>query len=99
LLIDFLQHHRHGALRHLVFEGWNAEHPLRAIRFGDVCSADRRRPIASRLDAFQEVQKVGLQVHFVVCRCDAVDAGSTILAGQPIGLQHPIQIDDVVERA
>jgi len=42
-------------------------------------------------------QKVGLQVHFVVCRCDAVDAGSTILAGQPIGLQHPIQIDDVVE--
>jgi hypothetical protein len=38
-------------------------------------------------------------VHFVVRRRDAVDAGSTILAGQLVGLHHPIQIDDVVERA
>jgi putative ABC transport system substrate-binding protein len=28
LFIDFFQHHCHGALRHLVFEGWNAEWPL-----------------------------------------------------------------------
>ncbi len=47
----------------------------------------------------QKVQKIGLQVHLVIRRRDAVDAGSTILAGQPIGLHHPIQIDDVVERA
>ena len=32
-------------------------------------------------------------------RRDAVDAGSAVLAGQPVGLPHPIQIDDVVERA
>jgi len=37
--------------------------------------------------------------NFVVRRRDAVDAGSTILAGQLVGLHHPIQIDDVVERA
>ena len=98
LFVDVFQHHGHSGLRHLVFEGWNAEHPLRAVRLRDVCSADRRRVIAARLDALQEVQKIGLQVHFVVRRCDAVDAGSTILAGQPIGLLHPVQIDDVVER-
>jgi len=78
---------------------WNAKHPLRAVRFRDVGPADRRRTVAAGLDAFQEVQKIGLQVHFIVCRGDAVDAGSTVPAGQPIGLQHPIQIDDVVERA
>jgi hypothetical protein len=47
----------------------------------------------------EEVQKVGLQVYFVVYRGDAVDAGGSIPAGQPIGPQHPIQIDDVVELA
>ena len=51
------------------------------------------------LDAIQKVQKIGLQVHLVIRRRDAVDAVSTILAGQSIGLHHPIQIDDVVERA
>ena len=38
------------------------------------------------------------QVHVIICRRNAVDAGSTVLAGQPIGLFHPVQIDDVVER-
>src|SRR5208337_1119660 len=55
-------HHRDGALRHLVLEGWNAEHPLRAIRFWDVRPADRRRAIAAGLDAFEKVQQIGLQV-------------------------------------
>ena len=99
LFVDRLQHHRHGALRHLVLEGWNAEHPLRAIRFRDVRPADRRRAIATGLDAFEKVQQVGLQVRLIILRRDAVDAGSAVLAGQPKGLPHPIQIDDVVERA
>ena len=38
------------------------------------------------------------QVHVIICRRNAVDAGSTVLAGQAIGLFHPVQIDDVVER-
>src|SRR5271165_7210911 len=77
----------------------NAEHPLRAVRFWDVRPADRRRAIATGLDAFEKVQQVGLQVRLIVLRRDAVDAGSAVLAGQPVGLPHPIQIDDVVERA
>jgi len=52
--------------------------------------------IAARLDALQEVQKIGLEVRLVVCRCDTVDAGSAVLAGEPVGLQHPIQVDDMV---
>src|SRR5271166_5472802 len=43
--------------------------------------------------------RVGLQVRLIILRRDAVDAGSAVLAGQPKGLPHPIQIDDVVERA
>ena len=39
------------------------------------------------------------QVHLIICRRNAVDAGSTVLAGQPVGLFHAVQIDDVVERA
>ena len=54
--------------------------------------------IAAGLDAFQEVQKVGLEVRLVVCRCDTVDAGRAILAGESVGLQHPIQVDDMVKR-
>src|SRR4029450_11176087 len=42
LLVDRLQHHRYSALRHLVFEGRDAERPLRAVRFRDVGSAPQR---------------------------------------------------------
>ena len=62
-------------------EGWNAEHPLRAIRFRNVRPADRRRAIAAGFDAFEKVQQVGLQVRFIILRRDAVDARSAILAG------------------
>ena len=42
--------------------------------------------------------KIGLQVR-LVDRCrDAVDAGRTILACQPVGLFHPVHVDDVVQR-
>src|SRR5208337_5458326 len=86
LFVDRLQHHRHGALRHLVLEGRNAEHPLRAVRFGNVRPADRWRVVAAGLDAFEEIQQIGLQVPLKVFRRRAVDAGSAVLAGQPKGL-------------
>jgi len=78
-----------------------AEHtsPKRMAHKGRSAFQPSKSPIAARLDAIQEVQKIGLQVHFVIYRRDAVDAGSTVLAGQPIGLRHPSQIDDVVQRA
>ena len=99
LLVDRLQHHRHSALRHLVFEGRDAERPLRAVRFRDVGPAHRRCVIAARANAIQEVRQIGLEVRFVVRRRHAVDARGTILARQPVSLLHPVQIDDVVQRA
>src|SRR6266571_1855670 len=46
----------------------------------------------------KEVRKIGLEVLHIVFRHHTVDTGSTILAGEPIGLLHPFQVDDVVQR-
>src|SRR5215470_4386332 len=59
---------------------------------------DRRRLITTRLDALQEVRKVGLQVLRILCCRHTVGSGSTILAGEPVGFPHPLQIEDVVQR-
>jgi len=56
LLVNRLQHHRDGPLCHLVFEGRDAERPLRAVRLRDVGPAHRRRMIAARPNAAQEVR-------------------------------------------
>src|SRR5215813_4715838 len=100
LLVNGLQHHDDRPLRHLILEGWKAEGPKRSgsIALGDVHPPDRRRLIAARLDALQEVRKIGLQVLLILCRRHTVDTGSTILAGEPVGFPHPLQIEDVVQR-
>src|SRR3982751_6006532 len=99
LLVDRLQHHRYSALRHLVFEGRDAERPLRAVRFRDVGSAHRRRMVAARPNALQGGQQIGLEGPLGVRRHQAADPTDTILSRQPVSLLHPVQIDDVVERA
>src|SRR6476661_10012361 len=81
LLIHRLQHHDDCSLRHLVFEGRYAERSTRAVRFWNICPADRRRFVATRLDAIQEVQEIGLQVCRILVRHHTVDARSTILPG------------------
>ena len=98
LLVDRLQHHDDRPLRHFVFKGRDAERPLRAVRLRDVHPAHRRRVITTGFDALQEIQQVGLQVPLVFRRRHAVDAGRPILARQPVGLLHPLQVDDVVQR-
>ena len=98
LFIDSFQNHRDRPLRHLVFEGRDAERPLRAIRFRDVGSPHRRSLIAARFDAFEEVRKIGLQVRLILVRRDPIDACRPILARQRVGFLHPFHIDDVVQR-
>ena len=68
LLIHRLQYHDDCPLRHLVFEGRNTERPTRAIRFWDICPADRWCFVTTRLDALQEVQETGLQIYRIVVR-------------------------------
>jgi hypothetical protein len=52
--------------------------------------------IAARLDAFQEIHKIDLQVLRVLGRRHPVGARGTVLAGEPVGFLHPFQIEDVV---
>ena len=42
--------------------------------------------------------KFAFKVRFVFRSYDSIDAGRTTLAGQPISLPHPFQIDDVTQR-
>ena len=97
-LVDRLQHHDDRPLCHLVFERWNAERPLRAVRLGNVDPTDRRGDVAAGLDALQEGREIGLQVRLVCRRRHAVDAGRSILARQPVRLPYPFQVDNVVKR-
>ena len=55
-LVDRFQQHHDRPLRHLVLEGRDAEWPHPAVRLRDVVPTDRRRLLAARLDALQQVR-------------------------------------------
>ena len=42
--------------------------------------------------------QVPLKVRFIFRSNDSIDAGRTTLAGQPISLPHPFQVDDMTQR-
>src|ERR1700679_155045 len=98
LLIDGFQHHAYRPLRHLVFEGRDAERPLRAVRFGYVRPAYRWGLVAAGSNAPKKALQVRFKVRFVFRSHDSIDAGRTTLAGQPISLPHPFQVDDMTQR-
>ena len=58
----------------------------------------RRRDIAARFEARQQVREIGLQVRLVFVRRHAVDARRAILARQTKRLEHPFEVDQVVQR-
>src|SRR6516225_10242517 len=62
LLVDGLQQHEDGALRHLVLEARYAKRPLPAIALGYVVATYRRGEIAPRFEPLDQFQKVLLQV-------------------------------------
>ena len=98
LLINSFQHHADRPLRHFVFEGRDAERPLRAVRFGYVRPAHRRSFVAARSNALKKTFQVHFKVRFVLRSDYSIDAGRTTLAGQPISLPHPFLVDDVTQR-
>ncbi len=58
----------------------------------------RWRHVTARLDAPQQGSQVGLQLRVVIGRHDAVNPGRAVLARQAIGVEHPVQIDQVMQR-
>lgn len=58
----------------LVFQRGDAQRPLSAVRFGDVLTPRRLRPISTPLYASVQVREVALQARFVLIPRDAVDA-------------------------
>jgi hypothetical protein len=81
LLVDSLQHHRHGALQDLVLEGRNADGPrLRPVPLRDVDPPHRWGSIRPGLRALEERPEVFLQVLLVLLRALSVDASRSILA-------------------
>src|SRR6516164_5965846 len=64
LLVDGLQYHDNRPLPHLILEGWKAKWPKRSrsIRLRNIHSPNGWSLIAARLDALQEIHKIGLQV-------------------------------------
>ena len=97
--VDRLQQQHDRPLRHLVFQRRDAERALRAIRLRDVVPPHRRRDIAARFDARQQVRETGLQLRLVLVRRHAVDARRAILARQTKRLEHPFEVDQVVQRS
>ena len=69
-----------------------------AVRLRDVRPAHRRCLVAAGLDAVQQVHRLASRFCRVVRRRHTVDARRTILAGEPPGLLHPFEIDDMVQR-
>lgn len=63
-----------------------------------VVPAHRRRDVTVGFDARQKIIEVGLQVRLIVRRHHAVHAGRAILARQAIGFEHPLTVDQVVQR-
>jgi len=77
--------------------GWRRR--LYRVRHRVLAPDHRRRKSRRKGAAAAPAAKVAYPAVLTAClRRNAVDAGSTVLAGQPIGLHHPVQIDDVVER-
>ena len=59
----------------------------------------RRRDIASGFDARQKVSQIDLEICFVFRRRHAVDARRAILARQTVGLEHPFEVDKMMQRS
>src|SRR5437667_10609784 len=62
LLVDRLQQHHNGPLRHLVLERRNAERTLTTVRLVDVVTSDRRRAITTRFKTIEQALQVLLQL-------------------------------------
>src|SRR6266511_1516497 len=74
-LVDGVQDFHHRSLNDLVLQRGDAQRPLPAVRFGDVLTPRRLRPIRTPLYASVQVREIALQARFVLIPSDTVDPG------------------------
>ena len=98
-LVHGFQHHRDGALQHLVLEARDPDRSgLATVPFRDVHPPHRRSPIAARLRPLEQRPEVLLQVLRIRLGRLAVDAHGAVLAGASVRLEEQIEVDVMGER-
>jgi hypothetical protein len=97
LLENGFQQENDRSLSHLILECWNAQGPLRAIRFRDFHSPDRRGLITTGLDPLEKIPKVLLEMDRIVLGRLPVDSDSGILARQLVCVPKPFLVEVVIQ--
>jgi hypothetical protein len=98
LLIDRLEQHHNGPLRHLVFERRDAERTLAAIRLVYVVTPDWRRSITTRFQSIHQPFAGSAPNWPHTLRRLTIDSHRTVLARALIRVPHPFGIEIMVQR-
>jgi len=96
LLVDRLQQHHNGTLRHLVREGRNTEPALAAVRLGNVMTTDWRRSVTVRLELRHRMVKILLVGRILFSRL-VIHPHRAVLARTVVGVPHPLVVDVLVQ--
>jgi hypothetical protein len=97
LLVDRLQQHHHGALKHLVGEGRNPDGSTTSVGLRDVRAADRWGAIAAGFCCVEKALEIFLQVFRELRGRLTIDPCSAILARPSVRLAHPGEVHVVGE--
>src|SRR6202049_178981 len=84
-LVDRLQQHHNGPLRHLVLERRNAQRTLTTIRLVDVVTSNWRRAITTRFKTIEQALQVLLQIGRILLPRLTVDSDRAVFARALIG--------------
>ncbi len=97
LLVDRLQQHHDCLLRHLILQGRDTQRSPGSIGFGDVVASHRGRTVTARHHPDPEAFKVCLEIFLIVVSRAPVDARRAILARQSPRLEHPVEVNQMVQ--
>ena len=98
MLINRLEQHRNGPLRHLFLERRDAERTLAAIRLVYVMTSDWQRAITARFQSIHQSLQVLLQIgRILLCRL-TIDPHRTVFARALVGVPQPFGVEVLVQR-
>jgi hypothetical protein len=98
LLVNWLQQHGNGPLRHLFLERRDAERTLAAIRLVYVMTSDWQRAITTRFQSIHQTLQVLLQIDRILLRRLTINPHRTVFARALIGVPQPLRVEVMVQR-